>query len=403
MIQRISLFFCFSLALVLGLRAQVHSSGTPSTVPAASTEKGIQFFHGTWDELKAKAASEKKLIFVDAFTTWCGPCKMMAAKAFPDSAVGAFFNAKFVNYKFDMEKGEGPTFASNYGISAYPTVFILKADGTVVEKRVGAMVDPKVFLGWAQGVADPLKNPVAMKAEYESGSTNADLLYAYMTRQVAAGEDFSDAKTRYFSTQKDLATPQNWKSIQATVSDINDPIFKAMLKSKATFVSKFGNEAVEGYIATVCKESTSNAIEKGDNAAAASAMKIAKKNIADKGKTAALLQLIQVESQANWNNYATKTSAYTTKFKENNPIELNNFAWNFYQHVQDKAQLSAALNWAKQAVAIDNSYANNLTLGALQNKLGNTAEAKKTLTGAVRIAESNKQNTDRAKELLKGL
>ena len=54
--------------------------------------QGIEFYHGTWEEAILKAKAEDKIIFVDAFTTWCGPCKRMAASTFPDPAVGVLFN-----------------------------------------------------------------------------------------------------------------------------------------------------------------------------------------------------------------------------------------------------------------------------------------------------------------------
>ena len=37
-------------------------------------EAGIQFVTGTWEEVLAIAKKAKKSIFVDAYTTWCGPC-----------------------------------------------------------------------------------------------------------------------------------------------------------------------------------------------------------------------------------------------------------------------------------------------------------------------------------------
>jgi thiol-disulfide isomerase/thioredoxin len=44
--------------------------------------QGIEFFHGPWSEALAKAKTEDRLIFVDAFASWCGPCKRMAAETF---------------------------------------------------------------------------------------------------------------------------------------------------------------------------------------------------------------------------------------------------------------------------------------------------------------------------------
>src|SRR5690606_39985336 len=64
---------------------------------AVAQEKGIQFEHQTtWEKVKAKAKAENKHIFVDCFTTWCGPCKYMSSTIFPQEKVGYFFNAHFV-------------------------------------------------------------------------------------------------------------------------------------------------------------------------------------------------------------------------------------------------------------------------------------------------------------------
>jgi len=64
--------------------------------------QGIEFFHGDWKDALAKAESEGKMLFVDAYTTWCGPCKKMASVVFPDPKVGAFFNEQFINIKIDI-------------------------------------------------------------------------------------------------------------------------------------------------------------------------------------------------------------------------------------------------------------------------------------------------------------
>ncbi|MDO8970421.1 MAG: thioredoxin family protein, partial [Saprospiraceae bacterium] len=62
-----------------------------------ASAQGIEFFSGTWPEALEKAKKEELLIFVDAYASWCGPCKRMAAQTFPDPKAGEFFNANFLN------------------------------------------------------------------------------------------------------------------------------------------------------------------------------------------------------------------------------------------------------------------------------------------------------------------
>lgn len=106
---------------------------------------GIQFSDMSFEDALKEAKSTNKLIFMDAYAAWCGPCKMMAKKTFTDSKVGEVFNENFINLKIDMEKGEGPALAKRYGVRAYPTLYFINGDGEVVHKIVGAL-GPDDFL-----------------------------------------------------------------------------------------------------------------------------------------------------------------------------------------------------------------------------------------------------------------
>ena len=87
------------------------------------------FQHLTLGEAVAKAKAEGKMVFVDLYTSWCVPCKMMADKIFPDPKLGEFMNEKFVCVKYDTEKEEaGKVLAGKYSVLAYPTFLILNSN-----------------------------------------------------------------------------------------------------------------------------------------------------------------------------------------------------------------------------------------------------------------------------------
>lgn len=62
----------------------------------------------------------------------------MANTVFTKPQVGKFFNSGFVSVKIDMERGEGPAVGKKYEVGAYPTMLVLKADGSVLKKIVGS-------------------------------------------------------------------------------------------------------------------------------------------------------------------------------------------------------------------------------------------------------------------------
>lgn len=102
--------------------------------PLIGFSQGIQFESGTWTDALKKAKSQNKLIFLDAYASWCGPCKKMTQNIFPNKNVGDFYNANFINTKIDMEIGGGPTIAARYKVDAYPTLLFINGDGQLIHK-----------------------------------------------------------------------------------------------------------------------------------------------------------------------------------------------------------------------------------------------------------------------------
>lgn len=104
-----------------------------------STNVGINFEYTlTFDEVLAKAKAQGKRVFMDCYTTWCGPCKMMSNDIFPLKEVGDYFNPRYVSIKVDMESAEGRELNKRYKIQAYPTMLILDNEGEEINRIVGA-------------------------------------------------------------------------------------------------------------------------------------------------------------------------------------------------------------------------------------------------------------------------
>lgn len=101
------------------------------------TNHGIRFDTKDWKHAVSEARKQNKLIFLDAYTSWCGPCKLLKKKTFTDSAVGNFYNKNFINITVDMEKGDGIALAKRYDVNAYPTLLLLDSEGNVVTYTKG--------------------------------------------------------------------------------------------------------------------------------------------------------------------------------------------------------------------------------------------------------------------------
>lgn len=153
-------------------------------------KNGINFEHKEWDEILEKSKKEHKLIFVDAFATWCGPCKDMTKNIFPDKSVGEFYNANFINFKIDMESKAGKNFNKIYSIESYPSLMFIDSDGNVVKKQEGSCSSPEQFIQLGNYVLHPEKSPTFIaKKEYNGGKRDRKFLIDYFILLALNEED----------------------------------------------------------------------------------------------------------------------------------------------------------------------------------------------------------------------
>jgi thioredoxin 1 len=134
-------FFLLLVTLFL-ISCGTRKVATPPTeivteeIPTYSSKK-ISFVENsskTLSEILEQAKAEKKLVFVDAYATWCAPCKLMDKSVFTDPATATFFDKNFLSYKINIEKNNGPTVKLLYSVEVLPTLLFLDADGNVINK-----------------------------------------------------------------------------------------------------------------------------------------------------------------------------------------------------------------------------------------------------------------------------
>lgn len=99
---------------------------------------GVEFQKISLAEAKSLAAKTGKLIFIDAYTSWCGPCKLLERNTFSKPEVGAFFNKNFINLRVEMESDkDAPEIFKTYSVRAYPTMLFIDAKGKLVRRILG--------------------------------------------------------------------------------------------------------------------------------------------------------------------------------------------------------------------------------------------------------------------------
>ncbi|HMV23659.1 MAG TPA: thioredoxin family protein [Saprospiraceae bacterium] len=222
--------------------------------------QGIEFFHGSFSEAIEKAKNEEKLIFMDAYASWCGPCKRMASMVFTQSVVGEFYNAKFINMKVDMEKDEGPELSKKFKVSAYPTLIFISPKGEIVQKHVGGM-DPDAFVQLGKTALGKADFSADFAKEYENGNRSSDFMLRYITSMNKSGKSPLKITNDYLATQPDITTSENLKIIHQAAVECDSRIFGLMIKNKSAVIGLVGKDAFNEKVKQAADNTVNKAIE----------------------------------------------------------------------------------------------------------------------------------------------
>ncbi|MFK8102470.1 MAG: thioredoxin family protein [Saprospiraceae bacterium] len=365
------------------------------TATSAVAQDGVSFSKNLkWKEILAKAASENKVVFLDAYTTWCGPCKKMTRDIFPQKAIGDLFNDKFVNIKMDMEKGEGVAIAEQYNIKAYPTLLFIAGDGSLVHRAAGYHTVPQL-LDLADVALSPGKSLSSLEKKYNEGNREPDFLHSYAkARWEAMDGSHGKIADEYLATQKDWSTTENMRFLFTFLADTDSKMFEYLIANKARFEEMYGKPTIAGRV----QELIYNKIYDSKDASALEQIDVlfAKAYPEDEAKIlSANFRLMYYRQAGDRENYAKSAVKFFKKYKKKATTDqLNDAAWTFYEVIDNKKQLKQAVRWAKESIKRESNYYNNDTLAALYYKLGKKKKALKTANKAIVLAKEN--NLDHA-------
>ena len=203
----------------------------------------------TFQQILNQAKAEGKPVFIDCYTSWCGPCKQMATKVFPQKEAGDYFNSKFVCWKVDMEKGEGPELAKKYDVAAYPTFLIVNNDGSLRASQVGSAPLDK-FIKTIDSLLNEEKGLNWYQQQFKDGNRDEAFLKDYI--DLLDSRYLRNEKKQVTSVLLEGKTPEQivadstlFKKFFAGNYDTDDELFLGVYRLRPTIVEKYGEKKAE--------------------------------------------------------------------------------------------------------------------------------------------------------------
>ena len=356
--------------------------------------QGIDFKPDSWQAVKNKAKEENKLIFVDVYTTWCGPCKTMDKYVFSDQNVGAFYNDQFISFKIDAEKGAGPDFAREHHISSYPTFLFMDGDGKLLMRKNGAVATDE-FLQLGQKVLDSEKALATMTSAYTNGNRDPAFILKYLASLKERDVPTEDMALWYFAMmgQENWMSRENLKLIRTYIHNPYSSVIQFLEKNKepVEVAMQYGTvyftlyKVYENYIKkTLVPKRADKEIDQI----------LSKTAVVFYPKEAAYFHFLVKKEIAkrdkDWESYTKHAITYVNKhlLTTKDYASVNNWAMVFYnsENITDTHVLNEALKWMDFVIKNNKEDPNYLdTQARVLYKLGRKKEALMTSKKAVKI------------------
>ncbi len=364
---------------------------------------GIKFFDGTWKEALELANKEDKLIFVDAYTTWCGPCKKMARDIFPMKEAGDFYNANFINMKMDMEKGEGRTIRTKYNVSAFPTFLFVNGAGEMQYTSKGAKPIEK-FLKMGSEALKRFDNSGQFADKYEEGDRDPELLRKYATALAKANKpEASKVANEFLRTKPDFSQLENLNFLYDATVYADSRIFSLFMKNKTAIAENKGAEAVNEKIVKACNNTVAKAIEYQEPTLLAEAKeKMQAHNPTGFEDFEIDTDMSYAEATEDSKTFLKAADKYIKKNGKNNALVLHKMATRVVENEASDAKMKAkALQWATKAAENGGEAKYLMTQATLLHFNNKNKEALKIAETVKGMAEEAKnRNMYRGADLL---
>lgn len=386
------------LYVLLLFSSHVVFAQNTATKEEETTADTITFIHENFNEAIQRARTDNKLLFVDAYTTWCAPCKMMDKKTFNDEEVAAYFNEKFVNLKLDMEQGEGLTIQQRYKVAAFPTLLFLNGEGEVIHKALGFQ-DAGQFLALGKMALTSDQTFAAWTSRYDKGDREPKFLKEYAEKLSEAYDDrrFAVAED-YLATQTDSFSMPNLDFSMRFTEGVESPRFPFLVTNQKAFEKKFTKDEISLKIQELVTDFLMNDKNLPTLGRADSLIRFVYPEKADRMTKNYRLSYFRMKGDRD--NYAASAVQYFKKYADN-ADELIETATTFLEQIEDKSLLSKAVKWAKRATKKQITVTNKMVVAQLLHKLGKTTKARKAAEEAVEIGKKLGQNYDEATLFLK--
>jgi len=379
-----------------------------------SQNEGIRFEQGmTWQQILVKAKKENKYIFVDCYTTWCGPCKFMAKNIFPLKETGDAVNPHFISVGMQIDSTDQDSdtvkraypdarlISINYNIRAYPTFLYLNPEGKLVHRTEGSTRNAAEFILNTKNAMDPDKQYYSMIEKFRSGNRDTLMMESLINMAVQNENGYlADSVIRAWRPLiRNVYTTDRLQMIAQIAIQPGSPEFDLFYKNAEKINRLFKPGFAESIVMNVVIQHNQSIIAAFNNPASPPDWNKISTEIGNQygsdlaHRIVASVKPVYYKRTKNWDLFIKSLLSFLKEYESKlDPGDLNNSAWDIFQYSSSTDELNYALSLSERSMESEknnpifmDTYAN------LLYKLGRKTEAIAKETEALNLTQPSER------------
>lgn len=376
----------------------------PAATPRA---QGVQFEEKlSWPKLLAKAKAEDKFIFVDCFTTWCGPCRAMRAMLLTQPAAANYFDNKFICVSVQLDTtssddrrvrswyADAHALQQQYNIFAFPTFLVFAPDGQPLHRIVGGSRDMQDFITRVDESFDTTKQYYTRLREFQNGRRDKKFLMLLVNTaaKVHDQKNYNTLFQAYLGEQGNLFAYGPLEYIFQHTRSSQDPGFPILLEQGAQVDSVMGPGMAEAHvIRALANDYVSRFLRSPDEPDWHLIQGLVSTQYPDQAdEVVAYGKIMYFEGKQQWPAFQKAVDAYIARYGDHAiPETLSNYALSVFRYCPDEKCNLEALAWSKRAIDTTPAPWFMQTYAKMLYKMGNKDEALVWIQKALDVAGVN--------------
>ncbi len=374
---------------------------------ALSFSQGLSIIDQDYEQALQTANDEGKLLLVDFYTTWCGPCKLLDKYIFHNDSIQGLLHNQFVVLKYDAEDDKKFHLSKKHHVSSYPTALILNQDGYVVNRKYGfAGSDlPSLSKSFFEFTSESISLHKEKKIQ-KGYSNRIDLsiypqFYLDFVNRDSLKVMSSKAFENYWELSHDRLSEGYFSTLIYFATDAPDLVVEQTLNLKNQYIELYGKTDTETLLYYLTSRMFRMAVSKKSQEEFNKAEEFAQKSLGQDWADDMVhsYRKSMLEAKGQWKE-VIKINQLAIDNNELSGGAINHFSWNVYKNCEDQEVIEKCIRWMEVVTESDPSFDYLDTLAFLLHKSGDATGAKKVALLAIDAGKKDGRKTSGLQKLL---